>query len=142
MRKPLKNRFKKIVRRRGMNRRFGWLQGTYRSKKCKKPVKYKSSYELAVARYLDGKESVVAFAYEPFSIPYMVRNKGKLEKHKYFPDFYVLFDDEHKELWEVKPSSQRNLAINIAKWKTAAAFCKKAGIIFKIITEKEIKNFN
>jgi len=133
------NKLKRRFARQRVAKRFGWHQGSARFKKCPKIVKYKSSYELIVAQYLDNNEKVIKFLYEPISITYSLMVRGKAELHKYYPDFLIYFKDGSKEMWEVKPSSQVKWYKNVYKWKYAMAYCKKIGIKFKIITEKDIK---
>ena len=68
---------------------------------------------------------MVKFLYDPFAIKYVIMVRGKSEVHKYYPDFLVYFKNGKKEMWEVKPSSQRTWYNNIYKWKYAKAYCKK-----------------
>jgi hypothetical protein len=137
-------------RRKALNGKFtptnpGKYVGTY-------PIVYRSTWELAFMRMADKHSSVISWASESIRIPYLnpVTRKGSM----YVPDFLMVYEDSkgnrHQELIEVKPASQTfvaeaksrydkvSLAINAAKWKAAASWCKKHGLTFKIINESDI----
>lgn len=122
-------------------------------------IVFRSSWELHMNKFLDGNPNVLEWSSEPFGIPYVKPTTGKI--HKYYPDYWVKFIDqhgnEHHELIEVKPDAQtrppkhskrkakktqlhENLAwaINEAKWKAAAIFCKEHQLKFRILSEKQI----
>lgn len=116
-----------------------------------KPV-YRSSWELAMMTFLDSHPSVIQWASESIKIPY--RNPLTGKNSQYVPDFLVLYKDkngkQHAELVEVKPKkealaenakSKRDkafLMINTAKWSAAMTFCKKNGLVFRLITEDQL----
>jgi len=118
----------------------------------KYPIIYRSSWELTAMRKFDSHPDVIAWASESIKIPYRnpITGKGSM----YVPDFLVIFEDKNgkrrQELVEVKPRSQTivteakskydkiSLAINLAKWKAAGSWCKKHGLVFRIINENEI----
>jgi TnsA endonuclease N terminal len=72
----------------------------------------------------------------------------------YVPDFLIVYEDlngiRHVELLEIKPSHEtsikeaknnRNRLVagkNLAKWAAAQAWCARQGIVFRVITEKDI----
>lgn len=72
----------------------------------------------------------------------------------YFPDFLFEYMDRNGqikvEVVEVKPGKERYimeakskrdkiaLAINLNKWKSASQYCRKLGINFRIVTEKQM----
>jgi DNA-directed RNA polymerase subunit RPC12/RpoP len=109
-------------------------QGLYESIKMNRNFTYKSGYECCVYELLDAWVEVVAFAVEPFKIPYTFEG----EPHTYTPDILVNFVDGHCELWEIKPENQTALPKNKAKWKSAEAACTTRGWLFKVITEQVI----
>lgn len=99
---------------------------------------------------LDRDPSIIKWASEEFSIPYIHPMDNQV--HQYFPDFYVecKVDGGSKYyIIEVKPHKQTYLkenaskktrilyAVNQAKWKAAMAFCEAKGFTFKILTEKK-----
>ena len=92
-------------------------------------------------------------------IPYI--NPIRKRAARYFPDFYMEVKEKDgrivKYMIEVKPSKETRkpvkrgrkkastmiyesstYMINLAKWAQAKRWCDKRGIIFKIVTEKEI----
>tara|TARA_R100000329_G_scaffold134333_1_gene114353 strand:+ start:100 stop:546 length:447 start_codon:yes stop_codon:yes gene_type:complete len=140
-------------------RRRKYDQGKY---VCKNPGKYfgkhtptyRSSWELVFMRMCDGHPSVIGWASEGHSIPY--RNPFTGKHTKYVPDFMIVYQnkkgEKRMEMVEIKPSTQSSLteaksrtdkaavALNHAKWTAANEWCKRKGIQFRIITEKEIFN--
>ena len=123
---------------------------------------YRSSWEKRVFQFLDSNKYIMAWASEPFPIPYMkpCMTNGKMttKKANYYPDIYVEFIDESgiekRQLIEIKPEKQtkssrtRNAvkrlnenyvyAVNSAKWAAAKAWCDAHNIEFVIATEKSI----
>jgi hypothetical protein len=113
---------------------------------------YRSSWELKVMTLLDTHPNVIQWASESISIPYINPLTGK--QSRYIPDFLVLFKDKdgktRAELIEVKPGkealaenamSKRDklmLIVNTAKWAAAMMFCKKNGLVFRVLTEQDI----
>jgi len=122
-------------------------KGTY-------PIRWRSSWEVALMRVFDKHPDVVAWASESIQIPYMhpIMNKVRM----YIPDFLVVYEDKNgnrrQEIIEVKPASQTHLseaksryekvslAVNAAKWKAAGQWCSNRGIKFRVINENEIFN--
>lgn len=120
-------------------------KGTY-------PIQARSSWELALMRTFDKHPDVIAWGSETIKIPYLnpITNKGSM----YIPDFFVVYEDKNgnrkQEIIEVKPASQTHIteaksrfdkvhfAVNMAKWKAAARFCRNKGLTFRVINENEI----
>lgn len=123
---------------------------------------YKSRNELIVFDKMDNDPKVIRWGYEILEIPYFCQVDGKI--HKYRTDIYceIMQDGTPmKCLIEVKssedlkqptkptlmnPRSQRRYTlamrtfiVNMNKWKAAADFCKKSGIKFMFLTEKDIQ---
>lgn len=132
-------------------------KGKYKGKVL--PI-YRSNWEYKYMRYLDMEESVIEWVSEPLPIYYF--NPIKQKPTRYYPDFLVKYKNrdgsEYIELVEIKPYKQTippvnsgkkqkrtlmiesyNWAINIAKWEAAIKYCKERKIIFKILTERELK---
>jgi hypothetical protein len=113
---------------------------------------YRSGWELAMMTFLDNHPSVIQWASESIRIPYVNPLTGR--RSQYVPDFLVLYQDktgkQHAELIEVKPKkeamlenakSKRDkafLIINTAKWAAAMQYCKKNGLIFRLVTEDQL----
>ena len=120
-------------------------------------IVYRSSYELKFMNWCDLNSSIIGWNSEEIAIQYRSPIDNKV--HRYFVDFYMEVKSEtgkERYLIEVKPKrftkapqpgkrkTKRylqeiaNYAVNEAKWKTARAFCKKQGMKFRIVTEKEL----
>lgn len=95
---------------------------------------YRSGYELSVYEQLEQLDEVAKYHGESFKIPYFFKGK----EHNYTPDISVQFEDDHIEIWEIKPSNQTSWEINKAKWDAAGLYCKARGWKFEIYTETGI----
>ena len=138
-----------------------FAQGRFR---CKNPEKYiggsaplyRSSWEFTMMRFCDEHPIITQWVSEGIKIPYINPLTGK--RTVYVPDFLIQFSDKtgkvRTELIEVKPANQtlqekigrsRNnqahYALNQAKWAAAKMWCKKQGIIFRVITENDIFHY-
>lgn len=123
-----------------------------------KCIRYMSSWELKVMKFLDENRDILKISSEPFAIPYISPKDNK--EHRYYPDFIVKTKDS-VFLVEVKPFSQTQkpkqpkrmtqksreryidevytYEINQAKWKAAQELCESKNMKFLILTENEIK---
>lgn len=132
-------------------------QGLFEVKNTKKyegttrPI-YRSSWERDFMITCDMNPAILSWSVEPFSIPYQCPLTGTIKN--YWPDFLIHYigadRKEHTQLIEIKPYKQTNIQfckskkdkaicyVNMAKWLAAAEFCKKNGIEFKVLTEKEL----
>jgi hypothetical protein len=114
---------------------------------------YRSSWELTFMMFCDNNPSVQQWASESVKIPYRDPLTGK--NTIYVPDFLILYLDKnarkHAELVEIKPNNQATLEAvgknklnqaqyirNLAKWEAATAWCKKYGVQFRVISERDI----
>jgi hypothetical protein len=127
--------------------------------KGKRPLYSRSSWETTFMRMCDLSPSVIEWASESVCIRYFNPIKGKVTR--YYPDFLIKYVDtngiEHIELIEIKPYKQtlqpkprknkksstllqesKTYAVNKAKWDAAIAYCNERGILFRIITEKDL----
>jgi len=134
----------------------GYKQGLYTPANPRKyignlnTIRYMSSWELEMHKFLDNNPNILEWSSEPIVIPYIKPTDG--EVHRYFPDYYVKYVDKygkvHHEIVEVKPRSQRTLRegasrkevidyhVNQAKWKYAKVWCEERGLEFCIISER------
>ena len=108
--------------------------------------------------WCDLNSSVIGWNSEEIVIPYRSPIDNKV--HRYFVDFYMevkdyngskkcyLIEVKPKRFTRAPPAGKRktkrylqeiaNYAVNEAKWKSAKSFCKKQGMEFRIVTEKEL----
>jgi len=105
--------------------------GNYVSTKTGATLHYRSGYECEVYELLDEDTEVLSFSAEPFRIPYVFEGQW----HDYIPDIRINFTDSKVEIWEVKPSSQTDLAQNKAKWCAMDSYADKMGWKFMVVTE-------
>jgi len=118
----------------------------------------RSSWERKFCRWCDLNKSIVSWASEEFSIPYVSPVDNRV--HRYYPDYLIKVKESTGKIKtyviEVKPKKQTTppkrpkrqtksyiyecqmYAVNQAKWKAAKEFCLDNGVEFKIITENEL----
>jgi hypothetical protein len=134
-----------------------WAQGIYKLQNPEKYVgkkspKYRSSWEHAFMRFADTNDNILQWASESISIPYRNPVTGKMSM--YVPDFLVTYRTKDNtvraELIEIKPRNQSLIegrmnerqravvAVNYAKWDSAVKWCKKHGLIFRVINESDM----
>jgi hypothetical protein len=113
---------------------------------------YRSSWEFSFMQFCDNNPNIIQWASEPFMIPY--RNPFTGRNTVYVPDFMMVYVDKnqqkHAEVVEVKPSKETTLenarsvrdraavALNMAKWTAAQAWCRNYGLKFRVVTEDQI----
>lgn len=118
----------------------------------KRAPTYRSSWEFTFCNFCDNNPAVIQWASEAINIPY--RNPVTGKQTIYVPDFIIVYIDanqqQHTEMIEIKPMSQTTMesarspkdklsvAINLAKWAMADAWCKARGIKFRVVTEHDI----
>lgn len=108
--------------------------GHFYSKKNKKRLWYRSSYELQAYKILEQLSKVIKYESEPFCIPYKFQ---KIERN-YVPDILITYDDNSQELIEVMRENMLGDEQRIAKATAAKKYCKKNNMSFSIWTEKEL----
>jgi hypothetical protein len=147
-----------MAKRKIKKQKNDFRQGVYTVKNTQKymgskPPIFRSSWEFSYMRKLDYDSNVKKWCSECAVVPYSFNGKV----HKYFTDFMVIYEDDTKELIEIKPhretqkprktktKSQKTMIYehytylkNQAKWEAATEFCKKRNMVFKIITEKQL----
>ena len=87
---------KKPIKRRKRKRHY--ITGIHHSPKCPTPIKYRSGWELTVAKYLDQDPDVLSYEYESLTIRYAIAGRYR----DYTPDFLVLYKSGKKVIVEVK----------------------------------------
>lgn len=119
---------------------------------------YRSGWEKKFMIWADTNPGVLKWCSEEMAIPYY--SQVDLKMHRYFPDFLIQVKNRQgdviKYMIEIKPLAQtkppkkpsRNskrflnemmtYSVNSSKWEAAEAYCKKNGLVFKIMTELDI----
>lgn len=112
----------------------GHLRGYFYSKRQKKKIYYRSSYEKAFLEWCDSQDSIVSFFGCDFTIPYghdgITRN--------YIPDFII----NDVVLVEIKPTGLINTDQNKRKALAGQEYCNNKGWIYLVITEEELKDLS
>ena len=114
--------------------------------------RYRSGWEMTFMMFLDSNDNIVQWASESIAIPYKNPITGK--PSMYVPDFFITYrtqgNVQRAEMIEIKPKNQSVIeskmnsrdravvAVNYAKWAAAQAWCKRAGIHFRVITEDDM----
>ena len=118
----------------------------------------RSRCERKFCQWCDMNNSIISWASEEFSIPYVSPKDNRV--HKYYPDYLIKVKEKNDMIKtyvvEVKPYKQTlppktpkrktksyltecvTYAVNQAKWKAAKEFCEDHRIEFKVVTEKEL----
>ena len=134
-----------------------FAQGAYVVKNKEKYVgkgtpRYRSGWEHAFMRFLDNNDNILQWASESISIPY--RNPITGKQSIYVPDFLITYRNRNNqmiaEVIEIKPKKQSvveskmkaneraTVAVNYAKWDAATKWCKKQGLLFRVVTEDQL----
>lgn len=117
-----------------------------------RPPRYRSGWEHAFMRFCDTNDNIIQWASEAITIPYRHPLTGK--QTTYVPDFFIQYRTKNNktcaEVIEIKPKKQSILeskasardraviAVNYAKWDAATKWCKRQGLVFRVITEDDI----
>lgn len=118
----------------------------------KRDPRYRSGWEHAFMRFCDTNDNILQWASESIVVPYRHPLTGKTAN--YIPDFLITYRTKNNkmcaEVIEIKPKKQSVLeskmsardravvAVNYAKWDAATKWCRKQGLIFRVITEDDI----
>ena len=119
---------------------------------------YRSSYELHLMQMLDQSKNVQKWGSEKLIINYI--SPFDKSKHRYYPDFVVVLNDNSKYIIEIKPKNQtkppknsRNKKpqtllyeqtmyyLNVAKWSAAKKYCDRNGYKFLLLDESHLFAF-
>lgn len=122
-------------------------------------IKYRSTWEQYMMRWLDTNPQVVKWNSEEVVIPYFSNADGK--KRRYFMDFWAKFDTGQEFFFEVKPAKETRppvkparlttaakrryldeiytWQVNTDKWTAAQNVAVKMNINFRLITEHALK---
>lgn len=114
--------------------------------------RYRSGWEWSFFQFCDQNDHVLEWASEAISIKYRHPITGKITN--YVPDVFLRYRTKNNkictELVEIKPRKQSMIegkmserarmivAINHAKWAAAQAWCRRAGIVFRVLNEDSL----
>lgn len=114
--------------------------------------RYRSGWEWAFFQFCDQNDHVLEWASEAISIKYRNPLTGKITN--YVPDVFLRYRTKNNkictEIIEIKPRKQSVLegrmnprdravvAVNMAKWHAATQYCKRAGIVFRVLNEAQL----
>jgi hypothetical protein len=134
-----------------------FAQGTFVPTNLSKYVgkghpRYRSGWEHSFFVFCDQNPSVMEWASEAITIKYRHPLTGKVAT--YIPDVFMRYRDQynqvHTEIIEIKPRKQSLIegrmndreravvAVNHAKWQAAKAWCQRANIEFRVLTEDSL----
>ena len=134
-----------------------FAQGIYKPLNPQKYVgkgfpRYRSGWEWAFFQFCDNNEHVLEWASEAVAIKYRNPLTGKITN--YVPDIFLRYRTKNNkictEIIEIKPRKQTMIegrmserdrmvvAVNHAKWEAARAWCHRAGIVFRVLTEDQL----
>lgn len=134
-----------------------WAQGTFVPTNPKKYVgkgnpRYRSGWEWSFFQFCDQNDAVLEWASEAIVIKYINPFTGK--QSNYVPDVFMRYRTRNNkictEIIEIKPRKQSMMegkmsdrdravvAVNMAKWAAAQAWCKRAGIVFRVLNEDSL----
>jgi len=122
------------------------------------PIKFRSSWELKFAQWLDYNENIIKWSSERHYIPYY--DPMQMKNRRYIPDFYAKIKNNNgytEYIIEIKPKKETvpprktnkqskktklyqeaTYITNQAKFSAAQKYCKKFGYQWKIISEQEL----
>ena len=134
-----------------------WAQGKFEPTNPQKYAgvglpRYRSGWEHSFMRFCDTNDNILQWASESIAIPYRHPLTGKMTN--YIPDFLITYrtrdNTVRAELIEIKPKKQSVIeskmssrdravvAINYAKWDAATKWCRRNGLVFRVITEDQM----
>lgn len=125
-----------------------WLRnktGKFYSNKNNAEYIFRSSWEESVFQFLEQDEKVLSYISEPFRISYMWTGfvKGTTTnityKRHYVPDILVTYDNQDKNLIEIKPNGFLSYEINQAKFAAARSYCSENNMIYEVWSDDKIK---
>ena len=114
------------------------IKGHIISEKFNKEIPYRSNLEVIFIQFCEKSSLIKELFYENLSILYFFEKTW----HRTIPDFEIIDCFDRKYIIEIKGSHLLKLPKEQAKIIAVTDYCKKTGIIYKVLTEKELKNEN
>lgn len=113
----------------------GWFESTKNAKK----IVYQSGLELKAIMMFENNKKIKSFDRANFGgISYLFEDKF----HKYVPDFKVHYENDDIHIIEIKPLRYIDRIRNKAKEKAAMEYCNKNNLSYKILTERQLEEYN
>jgi len=109
----------------------GHVTGVYCGKKCKNPVSFRSSWELAAMMFWDDQNNIFSYEYEPF-----IFKIG--ENRRTVPDFLLVYLDGKREIVEIKPTPISNLPTISEKLDLTRKLVEELGLSYNLIGNEDI----
>jgi len=126
-------------------------------------IVYRSSWELNFMKYCDSRDEILSWQSEEKCIWYY--DPVAKKKRRYFPDFMIQYKRSDgiivEEVVEIKPARQvkgppvnpkrktqswtrevMTYVTNQAKWKAASSWAEDRGMNFRLLTEKDVKQWS
>jgi hypothetical protein len=97
-------------------------------------IHWESFLERNFIRMADFDLNVQEIFHQPICIHYTINGK----KHKYYPDYKIISENNRVIIVEVKTERFFNKPKNILKYEAGRIFCEEKGWEYKIFTEREI----
>ncbi|AQX01453.1 TnsA endonuclease N-terminal domain-containing protein [Elizabethkingia anophelis] len=114
------------------------LSGVININSVKQPIQFESSLERDFIFLLEFNRDIKQYLEQPLEIVY---NDESGKQRKYIPDFIITYYDRPTEIIEIKYESTLKAMKEELQMKFLAAkkYCEKQGFIFKVITDKYIR---
>ncbi|GJN59188.1 Tn7 transposase TnsA N-terminal domain-containing protein [Elizabethkingia anophelis] len=114
------------------------LSGVVNINSVRQPIQFESSLERDFIFLLEFDRDIKQYLEQPLEIVYKDKS-GK--QRKYIPDFIITYYDRATEIVEIKYESTLNEMREELQMKFLAAkkYCEKKGFIFKVVTDKYIR---
>ena len=129
---------KKPIKKKSKRRKGRFHTGIYNSLKCKKPIGYRSGWELVVCESLDLDPNVIEYFYEDLIIPYKTK-PTQIKNKRYIIDFFVIYADGTKKIIEVKADHKVNHYLTLHKTAAAKKWCQQHNVEYEIWSSQKIK---
>lgn len=114
-------------------------RGDYVSSKMGVSYRYRSGWEEKFMAYLDSNPEVKSWTYEATVIEYISNVRTK-KVRRYYPDFYVKYQNDIEEIIEIKPKRKIEQSVVKKKIEAAKQWCSDHRMTYRIITEIELKD--
>jgi hypothetical protein len=112
------------------------IRGKTKSIKMKRMIHWESTIERDFIKLFDYIDDFVYIEEQPIVINFL--HKGK--QRKYYPDFLIKTKEGFNIIYEIKYSNKLTDEENIIKFQVGKKYCEENNMLYKVITEKEIRD--